>query len=225
MTLYLDSVYAVDVDPDAPAPAVLPETRYLGMAADYGNLYLTTCAGGTLQFLTLPLGDPITPSGTATFGTATFADVDAGLKGLYPVVRPTVDGVMYAYGRDGNSKQVWYNDTTGTLGFVDVGPGTATWGTDKIAVALMPGVFYPTDVIVAFSDNDVYQTALGTAPWVKNGDATTGLRVAARVVADDHRLLLAGTAAGTMLYSQNYGVSYTTGGTAAGTINAIEVSR
>lgn len=225
MTVYFDSVYAVDVDPDAPAAAALPETRYLGMAADFGSLYLTTCTGGTLQILTMLLGDPLTPSGTSTFGTVTFADVDAGLNGLYPVVRPTVDGVVYVYGRDGNNKQVWYKDGAGTLGFVDIGPGTATWGTAKIAVALMPGVFYPTDVMVAFSDNDVYQTALGTAPWVKNGDATTGLRTAARTLPDDHQLLLAGTAAGTMLYSQNYGVTYTSGGTAAGTINAIEVSR
>lgn len=216
-----DSVYVVDVES---LDFGGTELRYLGMAADSYNLYLTGLGNGTLGFLTYSLTTLGLLDADTVFGTATFADVDAGLRGIFPVVRP-YSLAVYAHGRDGNSKQVWYNDLGGTAGWVDVGAGTATWGTAKFAVALLPDPLKFDEAIVVFDDNDVYRTVAGTSPWVKQGDVTTNVRKAGRVFPYANQLLLAGTAAGTLFWSQNFGVTYTSGGTAAGTINAIEISR
>lgn len=216
----LDTIYLDEF------PAALADRRYLGIDADFGHIYLTSITGGSVTYNSVTIGGTAF-DGTATFGAADYADPDTFTKGLYPVIRPGVDSVLYLRGRDGNSKQTWYNDLNGTVGWVDIGPGTATWGTAKFAVALMPDQLNPFDVIVAFSDNDVYRTEEGTSNWVKQGDAPSGLRCAARLTgtAGFETFLAGGTAAGTAWFTQNMGVSFTGGGTAAGTINAIEVSR
>lgn len=218
--LYIDSIFVAETQVD------VPETRYLGMAADSGKLYLTSIQENTLVVESLALTG-FAPSGTATFGTAAYTDPDSFTRGIYPVVRPGFDGQVYLYGRDGNDKQVQYNDLNGTLGWVDAGAGSAVWGTAKYCVALMPWPTLPSDFIAAFSDNDVYRTQFATANWVKMGDAPGNLRTAARLDTEGHKLLMAGTAAGTLYFTQNYGVSFGSGtaaGTAAGTINAIEFS-
>lgn len=219
-SVFVDSIFVAETQVD------IPQTRYLGMAADSGKLYLTSIQENTLMVESLALVG-FAPSGTATFGTAAYADPDTFARGIFPVVRPGFDSQVYLYGRDGNNKQVQYNDLNGTLGWVDAGPGTAVWGTAKYCVALMPWPTLPSDVIAAFSDNDVYRTQFATANWVKMGDAPGNLRTAARLDTQGHKLLMAGTAAGTLYFTQNYGVSFGSGtaaGTAAGTINAIEFS-
>lgn len=218
--VYIDSVYVAETPPSA------DEVRLLGMAADSGKLYVTGIQGTNLSLLTYTLASLANP-GTATFGTAAYADPDTFARGIFPVLRPGFDSQVYLYGRDGNNRQVQFNDLNGTLGWVDAGAGTATWGTAKYCVALMPWPTLPGNVVAAFSDNDVYQTQFATANWVKTGDAASNLRTAARSDIQGDNLLLAGTAAGTLYFTQNAGVSFgagTAAGTAAGTINAIEFS-
>lgn len=225
--VYIDSIKVGNPPPPTlTSGTALPQRRYLGLAADSGKVYLTSITGGSITYYSIPQ-NILAADGTATFGTAAYTDPDAFTAGLFPVTRPGSDLIVYLYGRDGNSKQVQYNDLNGTLGWVDVGPGTATWGTAKYCVALLADLGQPDDVIAAFYDNDVYRTETGTAAWTKQGDATSNLRTAARHPTTPENLYLAGTAAGTLLHSPNLGVSYgSVGGTVvAGTINAIEVSR
>jgi hypothetical protein len=217
---YVDSIFVAETQVD------VAETRYLGMAADSGKLYLTSIEENTLVVESLALTG-FASANVATFGTAAYADPDTFTRGIFPVVRPGFDSQVYLYGRDGSNKQVYFNDLNGTLGWVDVGAGTAVWGTAKYCVALLPWPTLPGDVVAAFSDNDVYRTQFSTANWVKMGDAASNLRTAARLDTEGHKLLAAGTAAGTLYFTQNYGVSFGSGtaaGTAAGTINAIEFS-
>jgi hypothetical protein len=136
------------------------------------------------------------------------------------------DQVLYLRGRDGNNVQVQYNDQNGTLGWIDVGPGTATWGTAKYAAALLTAPTYTDDVIAVFSDDDIYRTRFGTETWVKMGDAGTNLRAAARHIGNRfNEILVGGIAAGTAEWSNNFGASFgDVSGTALGTINAFEVS-
>jgi len=226
---YLDDVYLNESPPGVPA------RRYLGIDADFGSLYLTSITGGSITYYSVPLGGTAA-DGTATFGTADYADPDTFTRGLYPVVRPGADGFVYLRGRDGNNKQVWYNDLSGgTLGWVDAGPGTAEWGTAKFCVALMPSQLEPEDMIAAFSDNDLYLiqgftagTAVHGTAWGKQGDAPTNLRTAGRHPTTPESLYLAGTAAGTLNMSVALGAGafVSIGGTVVtGTINAIEISR
>jgi hypothetical protein len=229
---YLDDVY---LNEDPPSQ---PDRRYLGIAADFGHVYLTSITGGSLTWYSVPLAGTAAPTptadGTATFGTAAYTDPDTFTRGLYPVVRPGADGVVYVHGRDGSNRQVLLNDSSGTLGFVDVGPGTATWGTAKFCVALMPSQLEPEDVIAAFYDNDIYliqgfiegSAVYGTS-WGKQGDNPTNIRTAARHPTTPDSLYLAGTTTGTvnMSVALGAGAFLSIGGTVVtGTINAIEVS-
>jgi hypothetical protein len=225
---FVDNVYLAEADPASVPP---PDRRYLGIDADFGHVYLTSITGGTLIYNSLMLGGTAY-DGTATFGTAAYTDPDTFSRGLYPVVRPGADGILYLRGRDATNRQLLFNDLNGTAGFVDIGPGTATWVTTKFCVALLPSVVEPEDVVAAFSDDDVYRTEgpMGTAgalTWTKQGDAPGGLRVGARHPTQPENIYLAGTAAGEFYPSVNMGVSHSSvGGTAvAGTINAVEVSR
>lgn len=221
---YIDNVTFRD-DDTAIFSAIQP-FRFLGFDADNGTLLVTGLKNAaTLQLFEYSDLATLTESGTTSFGSATDSDLDALTFGIFPVVRPEGDGVWYLYGRDGNNVQAQYNDTNGTLGWVDIGPGTATWGTAKYAVALMPAPTEPNDVIIAFQDDDIYRARYGTATWTKMGDASSGLRTAVRHPVRFNELLAGGTAAGTVWFSYNFGVSFTSvGGTAMGTINAFEVS-
>jgi hypothetical protein len=199
--------------------------RFLGFDADNANLY----ASGLKDQATLKLYDydlaTLTESGTASFGSGTETELDEKTRGIFPRVKSMADGELYLYGRDGNNVQVQYNDQNGTLGWQDIGPGTATWGADKYAVALMTAPTYTDDVIAVFSDNDIYRVRAGTSIWTKTGDAGTVLLTAVRHPTSFNRILTGGTAAGTVEYSNNFGASFgDVSGTALGTINAFEVS-
>lgn len=205
--------------------------RYLRLAADNGYLYYTGIENGTISAWHRNLSD-LAPAGTATFGTTDFTDPDGQTAGLYPVTRPGADNIVYAFGR-ANDKQVYFNDLNGTLGWQDIGAGTATWETTKFCTALLPDVLNPPDVIAAFSDGDIYRSDdnTGTGNWTLMGTAAegtvaVGLRQAGlRYALSNNEVLLAGTAAGTLMYTPNYGVSWDeVGGTAIGTINWITES-
>jgi hypothetical protein len=163
------------------------------------------------------------------FGTANYTDPDDLTAGLYPLVKPGTDNVVYGFGggmSGWNNSQIHYNDLNGTLGWQDIGPGTATWGTAKFMTAAMIDPLENDDLVVAFSDDDIYTTPEGTANWVKLGDATQGVRAAGRHPVRDNEILFAGTAGGSAYWSPNWGVTMTdAGGTALGTINWVEVSR
>jgi hypothetical protein len=222
-SLSFDSVYVAEFPPPHLA---FSQVRFLGIDTDNENLYWTSVGNGTLLYHSAALTAPATITDQAAFGTAAYADPDTFVRGLFPAIRPATDGIVYLRGRDGNSKQVWYKDYGGTLGWQDIGPGTATWGTAKYCVGLMQ---FPLkwDVIAAFSDNDVYRTITGTANWVKAGDAPTNLQAATRHPTSLQESLLAGTAAGTLHYTHNLAQSFdVAGGTiVAGTINHIVMSR
>lgn len=214
-------------DGDSIFNGAVAEFRFLGFAADTGTLMVSGLkSGGTLQLFDYDL-DTLTESGTTSFGSATDADLDSRTRGIFPMAKPMEDDVWYLYGRDGNNVQVQYNDRSGTAGWVDLSPGTASWGSTKYAVGLFPSSTDSQNVIVAFSDDDVWRTRFGTTSWVQMGDADTGdLRTGARMIANrSNELILAGASAGSVLYSPNSGVAYDdVSGTALGTINAIEVS-
>ena len=46
-----------------------------------------------------------TESGTASFGAATDTELDNRTRGIFPVVRPEGDGMVYLRGRDGSNVQ------------------------------------------------------------------------------------------------------------------------
>jgi hypothetical protein len=92
-------------------------------------------------------------------------------------------------------------------------------------VGLLTAPTYTDDVIAVFSDDDVYRTRFGTSTWVKMGDAGSGLRAAVRHPNNFNEIMVGGTAAGTVEWSNNFGASFgDVSGTALGTINAFEVS-
>lgn len=203
---YMDNVTFRDDD----TPIFATNTfRFLGFDADTGTLMVS----GLKDEATLKLFDydlsTLTENGTASFGSATDSELDAKTRGIFPVTKPLEDDTWYLYGRDGNNVQVQYNNRNGTLGWTDLGPGTATWGTAKYAVTLLTAPMVSDDVIVAFADADVYRTRYGTETWVKMGTAPTGLRAGARHPTKFNELLLAGTVGGTMHYSPNFGASFT----------------
>jgi hypothetical protein len=164
--------------------------------------------GATLKLYDYDLDD-LTENGTASFGSATDTELDNRTRGIFPMAKPMQDEVWYLRGRDGNNVQVQYNDRNGTLGWQDLGPGTATWDTAKYIIALLTAPMISDDIIVAFADDDIYRTRYGTETWVKMGDAPTGLRAGARHPTQFNELLLAGTVGGTMHYSPNFGASFT----------------
>lgn len=217
---YFDSVYIDESPPTGPT-----EQRYLGIGMDNTYLYITSIDDQTLSLKYYATTDLTAGVGTFTFGTADYGDPDTFTRAIYPAV--VGDLQLYLYGRDGSAIQVQYNDINGTAGWVDVGPGTATWGTAKYCVALMPQPIAPRNLIAAFSDDDIYHTVLGIdGGWTKTGDAGTALRTAGRVTTTFHQILVAGQGTAEMYYSQNFGESFTNALSGlAGTVNAIEVSR
>jgi hypothetical protein len=208
---------------DTPVFGSATAFRFLGFTIDDTNLYVSGLKdGATLQLYDYDLA-ALGENGTASFGGATDAEIDAQARGIFPVARPAADQVLYLYGRDGNNVQVQYNDLNGTLGWTDVGAGTATWGTDKFATGLLLAQTSPNDVIVVFKDDDAYRTLFGTSNWAKMGDATSGTRVAGRDPITKTKVIAGGTVAGTVHYSDNLGVSWDdASGTAMGTINSFE---
>ena len=223
-TCKLDEFLLTDIE-SSPLCVTVNAFRFLGFATDNENLYVS----GLKDAATLELYDydlaTLTESGTASFGSGSDAEIDAETRGIFPVARPASDQILYLRGRDGNNVQVQYNDLNGTAGWINIGLGTATWDTDKYAVGLMPARTSPSDIIAVFSDNDVYRTVATTGvSWVKQGDMPSGIaRAAARHPTALEEIVAGGTAAGTVHFSHNLGVSYAdASGTAMGTINAFE---
>lgn len=221
---FFDSVYVAESP-----PSTTPQTRYLGMDADNANMYISSIRGGTMTLQYFAIAAPGTLIDQFTgFGTCSYTAPDSYTRGIWPVVIGDLE--LYLYGRDGNNKQVQYNDINGTAGWVDEGPGTATWATTKFCVSLMPQPFAPLNQIAAFADDDIYQTLSQgtslTSIWAKTGDAGTVLRTAGRVTTEFPKILVAGQGTAQTYYSQNYGVSFANAFSGlAGTVNAIEVSR
>lgn len=210
----------------APTPdATTDELRHLAFDADSSNLYITTNNSGTLQMVTYDLST-LSATGTASFGAATYTEIDDQDYGLHPVVEPGSDLVVYLRGRDGNDVQVQFNDLNGTAGWVDKGPGTATWGTAKFATGLHIDPMNTGSIAVTFDDDDAYLSEDRADTWTKTGDASSDLKLSAGHPTFPGELYLAGTAAGTVLFTHNFGATDSdVSGTAMGTINAIEASR
>lgn len=182
--------------------------RLLGLAADTEQVYIAGLKdSATLQLYTYSDLDSLTEGGTIhAFGSASDTDIDNLAKGIYPVVRPGADKVVYLRGRDGSDVHVQKNDLNGAGGWQDLDDGG--WAAAKFAVALMPNILDPDDLIAAFDDNDVYRSQDDGANWTKTGDAPTNLRGGARHPITDNELLLAGTTAGDPHYSHNFGASF-----------------
>ena len=207
-TMYYDEL---EMDDDASvslcgSPPAANAFRFLGMAADTGKLYVAGPKDGVLSLYEYDLA-ALTEGGTVdTFGGATDAEIDAGSRGVRPVVGPMSDGVLYLYGRDGNDVQVQRDDNGG--GWTDLGPGTGTWAATKVVRALMPDTLAGADLVAAFDDDDIYRSYDEGVSWVKMGDATpTGLATAARHPTAGNELILAGDSAGVIYQSHNFGVS------------------
>ena len=218
-TIAFDAIYVAESP-----PATDTARRLLKMDSDGGNLFVSGISGGTLTMYQYSLAG-LTVTSTSTFGTCSYTDPDTFTRGIFPVARPGGDGILYAYGRDANNVQVQYRDYNGTLGWVDVGAGTATWVTTKYCVALMPDVFRHDNLIAVFNDGSVYTTDNGTMLWDRQGSVTTTtLRTAARAQTTPEVIYVAGTAAGTIYQSCNNGNTFGAMGTSTmGTINALEV--
>lgn len=208
----------------SPAPSD-PESRILGIDADSQTLYVTKNDNGTLKTCYYNIETAMTEATATTHGAATFAEIDNYTRALKPRAKPAVDGVVYLYGRDGSNVQVQYNDRNGTLGWQDVGAGTATWATSKVAVALTPDILAPANVTVAFYDGEMYRSFTGTSIWTSPGSAGGNLINGQRYRTSNAEHLVAGTAEGTIEYTPNYGNTFSdVSGTALGTVNWFEES-
>jgi hypothetical protein len=200
--------------------------RFMGLAADGTHLIITGLKdNATLTAFRFDLAD-LAESGTVTFGSATNTEVDAGTRFIAPVWSYGNDGKWLIYGRDGNNVQAQVNATAGTGSYADIGAGTATWDTTKVAVALMPAALGSNDLIITFSDDDIYRSIDDGTTWIKQGDAGAALAYGRRDAIHDSRLMVGGTASGTVLYSHNYGQSFAdrSGTVLDGIVQSIAVS-
>lgn len=183
------------------------ENRLLGIATDGQNVFITGNYSGTLKLSTYQL-HPDLPTAlvninSVSAGAATYAELDNRTKGIFPVCKLGGE-IVYLRGLDGEGRQVTYSDDTGST-LTDL---SDSWST-KYAVALLIDPLNPTDIIVPFDDNDIYQTIDGGENWTKVADADVNLREAARNLIDELQLLLAGQSAGAgeLFWTPNLGVS------------------
>lgn len=182
--------------------------RLLGLAADSGHLYATGLEdSATLKLYDYALAD-FSEGAASSFGSATDAQVDAASRGIFPVTRPGAGCYLYLRGRDGNNVQAQKNDMNSASGWQDIGAGSATWNASKMAVGLHPSIFDPDDLLAAFTDNDVYRTRDEGTNWTSQGSTTGSLLTSTRHPVDDNKLLVGGSAPGSIDYSHNYGVSF-----------------
>ena len=213
-SFYIDDITLRDDD-----TAIFTATntfRFVGMGRDTGNIYLTGTKDGSLTLYTYTLDGNFTESGTIDFGAATDTELDNRTRDLKPYV--VAENTLYLYGRDGNNLQLQHT-TGGTGAWTDVGAGTATWATDKVAVGMGANLFNPADVIVGFRDDDIYRTIEGTTNWSKQGDMSDSLNYIARHPIYETVLLAGGTASGTLLFSPNRGKSDSDVSATGGTVN------
>jgi len=214
----LDDITLRD-DSETIFPAVSSNSmRALGLHNNGGYLYLTGAKNGTLSLYRYDLAT-LAEDGTPTFSTATDADMDAGTRGIKPKALNESDVVVY--GLDGGGTHLALNQTGGTGTYADMGDGT--WSATDIIKAYMPAPLNLNDQLVTFREGQVHQSfnGLGTANWSENGTLSTGINYAARHPIYYNEILAGGTAAGTILFSQNRGVSTIdvspSGGTVTGT--------
>lgn len=226
LVVYGSTNIGVDPEPEArityaQLENTTDELRFIGMAADSERIYVTANQGGMLKCWTYGR-QSLGVEAAVEFGAVTYAELDARTHGAFPVVKPANDGHVFVRGRDGNDNQVQKSENSGAA-FSDVSDGG--WGSTKYAVALLPDPLKPDDLVVIFSDDDLYQSKDGADNWSKLGDAPVTLREAARHLVEARDLMLAEDAADSLRFTNNLGGSFDDISDSVGTVNAIEVSR
>lgn len=219
-SLSVDSVYVVDVPTPHPSPG--DDTRIAGINADNAYFYRTEILGGYNYLQYYEFGGT-SPAGTVLFNQTDYNDLDDFTGGLYPVINYGRDKQIYLRGVDANGI-VLFADLNGTLGFSDVGGGTAWAG--KFCSALLIDPLSPTDIVAIFYDNDVYRTTGGIINWgTKFGDVTGQIATASRNPTSPLNIMAGAAGGGSIFYSGNSGQTFTSGGTIAGTPRWIEFSQ
>jgi hypothetical protein len=214
-------VYQADLGADV-APGLELELRLIDMTYDSKNLYVTALGDGTLKMYVYDL-ETLTYQYQVTAGAATFAELDARTRGIFPVMKPGED-IVFVRGRDGNNLKIQYSDDYGvSLADVD----DAGWAAAKYACCLLPDPLVPNDFVVVFSDDDIYHSETGGADWEKEADAPVIQREQARDMLYEENLILAGQGAGAgeLHFTPNYGdTADDISDAGMGTVNHIERS-
>lgn len=226
-TFYIDEIL-IDDSASVGLCATATAFRLLGIAADSGKVYATGLEdSATLMNYDYSLSDLSEGASPSAFGSATNAGINAACFGIFPVARPGYDDYLYLRGRDGNdvkTQKFDYNDAA--TGWTDIGAGSATWDASKMAVGMHPSIFDPDDILVAFTDSEVYRTRDEGTSWTDQGSATGNLLTSTRFPTEDNKLFAAG-ASGAIDYSHNYGVSFNSvdiAGSSASIVNHLEIS-
>ena len=191
----------------APAPVdTATGWRITDMVADDTNIYLALNEDQTLKIKTFDLAT-YTEQEDVSLGLSTYVEMDDRTRGLFLEMRPDFSQV-FARGRDGNGNnlQVYSSSDQGAT-FDDI--SAAAWGGTKYAVSLGVNPFDQNDIVVCFSDDDIYQTTDGGDSWVKIDDAPVVLREVNRHPLDPKNLILSGQTggAGDLFFTPNLGVT------------------
>jgi hypothetical protein len=211
--VYFDSVYVAESPPTS-------QLRHLGLSADSTYLYRTSIEDGTLRLRFYDLAT-LAAQGSSDFGAAAYDDPDNLISGLYPVVKPGADGVVFVFGEDGADAQLLVSPDNGQ-NFSDL--SDAGWS-GKFVVALLIDPLNPADMVAVFADDDIYRSEDGGQTWSKTGDASDTLRKAERHLTEPEELLLAAQAADTLEFTNNYGGTFEDVSETVGTVNVIRGSR
>jgi len=198
------------------------DVRLLEANKDTEYLYVVGIGSGTLKLWSYNL-ESNEYIRQVSAGSATYAELDNRTRGIFPIMKPGED-LLYLRGRDGNDLQLQYSDDGG-LTLTDL--SDAAWGSAKYATCILPDPLNPDDIIIVFSDDDIYRSEDAGDTWAKVIDAPVVQRESARDLLDDKNLLLAGQVAGVgqLHFSPNYGVTTEDVGDASlGIINHIERS-
>lgn len=224
-SVWIDNVYINEADTTLP-PGLASELRLIDMIADESKLYATANEAGALKLKVYDLntftGDTVTVADGASLGAVTYAQLDAGTYAARPVTLPGKEGRLLVYGRDASDVHVQKSEDFGAT-LSDIGDGG--WDASKVARSFLVEWLNNTDdYVVLFDDDDIYRTEDGGTTWVKMGDGPdAAYGVAARHPIDETNVLIAGTGAGSMDWTNNYGETFfdvADGG--IGVINAIE---
>lgn len=205
-----------------PPPGQSLNLRLIDMDSDSKNLYLTSCDDSILTMRTYDL-ETLAFQYDVECGGATYAELDARDRGIFPVVKPGED-VVFLRGRDGNNVKVQYSDDYGvSLTAVDDGG----WSAAKYACCLLPDPLVPDDTVVVFDDNDIYRSENAGEDWMKTADAPVNQREQARDMLAESNLILAGQGAGAgeLDFTPNYGdTTEDISDAGIGTVNHVERS-
>lgn len=200
------------------AYAAVDELRYLGMTADAQYLYATALADGTLTLYTYDHSG-LTETAASTFGSGTFAELDARTRGIFPA-HTYLDGIVLLRGRDGSDVAAQKSTDSGaTFSSLDDG----TWGATDYAIGLFVDVMNQNDLICVFSNDNIYRSTDGGSTWTKVDDAPDTLRTAARHLVRENDLMVAETTGGDLHITNNAGLTFTNVSDGSiGVVNAIE---